>query len=291
MRCSCLHTHTDFCDGTGSIEDFCRAAWEKGFESIGFSSHGPLPQKTGLISVWHMKEDRLPEYIEEVREARRRWEGRLRVFLGLEVDYLKGLTGPADRDIQNLGLDFIIGSVHYVFPPQGGKPFTVDDSAENVAANIREKFGGDGEAVMEAYWDAVEGMIRAGGFDILGHLDLIKKNNAAGRWFSPADSAYTWRAERAADLAAGSGAVVEVNTGGINRGSIRETYPSPAILGLLKDRGVPVTISADAHRPEHLGGYYGQARQCLLEAGYGETLFFEGRENGKALWTREKLIL
>ncbi|GHV31196.1 hypothetical protein AGMMS4952_19420 [Spirochaetia bacterium] len=120
---SCLHTHTDFCDGKGSVEDFCQAAYAKGLSAIGFSAHAPIAKKTGLKTDWHLPDDRLDEYIGTVNAARRRWAGKLPVYLGLEVDYIKepngsSLSGPADRDFQSLGLDYIIGSVHYIFPPQ-----------------------------------------------------------------------------------------------------------------------------------------------------------------------------
>ncbi|MDR2518380.1 MAG: histidinol-phosphatase [Spirochaetaceae bacterium] len=267
MKYTCLHTHTAFCDGHDSIEAFCRAARDKGFWAIGFSAHAPLRRKTGFHSDWHLKEERLAAYLDEVREARRRWEGVLKVFLGLEVDYIHGLMGPADRDVQELGLDYLIGSVHYLIPPKG-KPFTADDSAAAFAKGLAEGFGNDGEALCAAYWDAVEAMIRAGGFDILGHADLIKKNNPQDRLFSRERESYQRRTEGIAGLLAGSAIIAEVNTGGMIRYSIPEPYPSPAMLGQLKARGVPVIVTADAHRAEHLGGHYEAACNILLHAGY-----------------------
>jgi histidinol-phosphatase (PHP family) len=232
-----------------------------------------------------MPEDRLGEYIQEVSSARRRWEGKLQVFLGLEADYISGLMGPGDPEIQSLGLDYIIGSVHYVTPPQG-EPFAVDGPAEEFEQDVREKFNGDGEAVMEAYWDAVENMIHAGGFDILGHADLIKKNNSGDRWFKLQGERYQERLTRTAMLAAESGVVVEVNTGGLARGRYPELYPSPAFLGFRK---LPVTINADAHKAEQLGGYYDTAREALLAAGYTNALLFEGRRDGQPLWSEDPL--
>jgi histidinol-phosphatase (PHP family) len=289
MRVSSLHTHTRFCDGQDDIETYCRAAWEKGFASIGFSAHAPIAQKTGLPTDWHLPEARLGEYLGAVREARRRWEGKLPVYLGLEVDYIRGLMGPADRDYRELGLDYVIGSVHYVFPPDGGEPVTVDCSGEEFEANIRDRFDGQGEGVMAAYWDALGEMIRAGGFDILGHLDLVKKNNPEGRWFSETAPAYLDRARGLMEPIARSGAVVEVNTGGLNRGSTREPYPSLPLLRMLRENQVPVTLSSDAHRAAHLDGHYDLARETLIAAGYTETMLFERRREGKSLWSGEPL--
>jgi histidinol-phosphatase (PHP family) len=288
----------------------CAAAFAKGFESLGFSSHAPIAAKTGIRTFWHLPDERLAEYIDTVLAARRRWAGRLKVFLGLEVDYIRGLCGPGDRDILDLPLDYIIGAVHYV-PSPGGELFIVDAPEEEFVPGFRDYFDNDGGALVRAYWEAYGELIRAGGCDVLAHLDLVKKNNARFGFFSPEDPRYRRQLAETADLIAevrsrsgagtvpetgaesrrpGSGLpVVEVNTGGIIRGRTPDPYPSPAMLGLLKERNVPLTINADAHAPDHLGGAYGTAAADMRKAGYTAMLVFEGREAGKALWREEPL--
>jgi histidinol-phosphatase (PHP family) len=262
----------------------CRAAFEKGLAAVGFSSHAPF-EKTGLKSTWNMKTERLGEYIDEVRAARRRWEGKIAVYLGLEVDYVKGLRSPLDRDLQDIGLDYIIGSVHWLIPPHG-VPFTVDGSAAEMEKGVTEGFSGDGEAMMHAYWDAVAEMIALGGLDIIGHLDLVKKNNTYNeshdRWFKTENSMR--RAGEIAAAVSSAGIVVEVNTGGLNRGYFAETSPSPDILRLLCRQNAPVMISADAHRAGNIDGHYSTACRTLLDAGYASHVVFEGKNGGKPLW-------
>jgi histidinol-phosphatase (PHP family) len=293
MTYTCLHTHTDFCDGKDSVEAMCGAAFEKGFASIGFSAHAPSEhavQKTD----WHLPQARLAEYLDAVRSAGQRWAGKIAVYLGLEVDYIKGRMGPADRVYRELGLDYVIGSVHYVFPPDGGEPFTVDSPEDEFERDLHSHFHGDGEALAAAYWDMAAEMVQGGGFDILGHPDLVKKNNPGDKWFSTelcSDAAPLYREKSAAiiPLIARSGAVVEVNTGGQNRGLTAEPYPSLRLLGLLQKAAVPVIITADAHKTAHLGGHYEDARQTLLKAGYRQVSLFQGRQSGTPLWTSEEI--
>jgi histidinol-phosphatase (PHP family) len=292
---SCLHTHTVFCDGKDEVETYCRRAWEGGFHSLGFSAHAPVTKKTGILSTWNLPDGRLEEYLDAVRAARRRWEGKLPVYLGLEVDYIGGLMGPADKDYREMGLDYLIGVVHYIIPP-GSEPFTVDGSREELDRGLGEGFGGDGEALMGCYWDQVAAMIRAGGFEILGHVDLIKKNNqvsALPPFFNPAGPAYLRRigetAVLAGEAAARSGMTVEVNTGGMSRGRINETYPSPAMLKLFREQGVPAIINADAHRAQDLESHYGEALETMRKAGYTATVLFEGREGDRPRWVERKL--
>jgi histidinol-phosphatase (PHP family) len=279
---SSLHTHTVFCDGKDDVETMCRTAYEKRLVSIGFSAHAPVG-KAGLKTTWHIKDENLKAYIDEVNAARLRWEGKLSVYLGLEIDYIKGLRSPFDSDIKDLNLDYSIGSVHYLSPSHGDR-FTVDGPFEEAGRGTMEGFGGDGEAMLSAYWDAVMEMIALGGFDILGHLDLVRKNNKQGRWFDADSADYMRRAEEIARAVSFAGLVVEVNTGGLNRGYVTDTYPSLAVLRLLCQYKVPVMSSAEAHRACDLDGHYRQARQLLLDAGYTSQVFFEGRKNGKPIW-------
>jgi histidinol-phosphatase (PHP family) len=143
--------------------------------------------------------------------------------------------------------------------------------------------------MLNAYWDAVMEMIALGGFDILGHLDLVRKNNQQGRWFDTDNADYLRRIEEIASAVSSAGIVVEANTGGINRGYVTDTYPSLSVLRLLCQYKIPVMISADAHRACDLDGHYPQARQLLLDAGYNSHVLFEGRKNGKPIWIERPL--
>ena len=289
MQFSSLHTHTLFCDGRDDVETMCRAAFAKGLVSVGFSAHGPVYRKTGIKTDWNLDDDRVGEYLDEVRAARLRWKGKIAVYLGLEVDYIKGMCSAMDRDIRALGLDFIIGSAHFLVPENGARPFTIDGPAEELEAGIRDGFGGDGEALMNAYWDALAEMIALGGFDILGHADLVKKNNRGGRLFSMESESWTRRLRETARAAGESGCVVEINTGQINRRHSAETSPSLSFMRLLRERNVPVVITADAHCADDLDGNYATACRVLEEAGYTSHALFEGREAGIPLWRSEKL--
>jgi histidinol-phosphatase (PHP family) len=275
-------THTVFCDGQNVVKTMCRTAYEKGLAAIGFSSHAPI-EKAGLKTFWNMKAERMDDYVHEVRAAQKRWEGKLAVYMGLEIDYIKGRRSALDDDISALNLDYSISSVHFLFPLHGD-PFTIDGSAEEVEKGIMEGFNGDGEAMMNAYWDAVLEMIVRGGFDIEGHLDLVKKQNAANRWFNREGDAYQRRCAEIAQAISAAGLLVEINTGGINRGHFKETCPSLPILRLLRRHDVSVVITADAHNAKDLDGHYQTACETLLEAGYASHFIFEGKNDGKASW-------
>jgi histidinol-phosphatase (PHP family) len=245
-----------------------------------------------------MKDEKLGEYINEVKAARLRWEGKLAVYLGLEVDYIKGLRSPSDSDIKDLNLDYTIGAVHYLTPPHG-ELFTIDGPLKELENGILDGFNGDGESMLNSYLNNVIEMVTLGGFDIVAHLDLVRKNYSSkgspafrerqGRWFEMENEVYMRRVEEVVRAISSAGLVVEANTGGFNRGYITDTYPSLAILRLLHRYNVPVMISADAHNANDIDGHYREARRILLNAGYTRHVLFKGRKNGKPLWTERPL--
>jgi histidinol-phosphatase (PHP family) len=139
---------------------------------------------------------------------------------------------------------------------------------------------------MHYYYDAMVEMIKLGGFDILGHADLIKKNcHDKNYWHEEIE---TCRQREIARACADAKITVEINTGGINRGKISDTYPSLSFLRLFREYNVPVTITADAHNAKDVKGNFDTALQTLAYAGFTEhTIFF--KNNNKILWQKEKI--
>lgn len=273
-----MHTHTCFCDGKDDTLTMCEAAYKKKLRAIGFSAHAPIEKKTGIKTDWHLREDRLYEYIDQVLAAKKKWRGKLEVFLGFEVDYIKGLRSPADSDIKALNPDYLIGSAHYIIPPNGARPFTVDGGAEEFEDGLREGFGGDAPSLMLHYYDMMAEMIAIGGFDILGHADLIKKNCLTKNYWPPEYESI--RQKEIAQAAAKAGLTVEVNTGGINRGKINEVYPSVSFLQFFRKCNVPAIITSDAHRAGDIDGNYDAAVRALLSSGFDEhVIYFEKTKN------------
>jgi histidinol-phosphatase (PHP family) len=284
---SSLHNHTILCDGKDDIETMCRAAFEKKLRAIGFSAHAPITKKTGIESDWNLKDDKFNEYVEQALEAKKRWRGKLEVFFGFEIDYIKCLRSALDSDIKAVNPDYLIGSVHYLIPANGAKPFTVDGPQEEFLQGLNEGFGGDAQALMHSYYDAVAEMTALGGFEILGHADLVKKN-CQGEKYWPEESEIC-RQREIARAAGEAGVIVEANTGGINRKKINELYPSVTFLRFFREYNVPVIITADAHCAADIAGSYDIAVQTLLSAGFSDHITIFRKSGKKIIYNKEKL--
>ena len=284
---SSMHTHTIFCDGEDDIETMCRAAYENGLFAVGFSAHVSCEKQLGREIFWNLKENRVNDYVNEVLAAKKRWNGKINVFLGLEADYIKNIRSPNDDDIKALNLDYIIGSVHYLVPKNGKEPFTVDGSLKELEDGINECFDGDAVSLMHSYYDAQLEMISMGGFDILGHADILKKYcHNKNFWPEKEENARQIEIVKAVSH---SGIVIEVNTGGLNRKKINETFPSLSFLKIIQKYNIPVIITADAHKAEHIDGNYNFALNMLKLADIKEHFLFNGKNNGKTIWLKEKI--
>jgi histidinol-phosphatase (PHP family) len=264
------HTHCDFCDGRVPAAVMAEAAREAGYSVLGFSSHSPLP----FPNSGNIEASRLGEYAAEIRRLAGEWGPRgLEILLGLEIEWLPGVSSPRDELFSEMGLDYSIGSVHYVDLPGSGL-FAVDEGIESFEAKIGLFEGEDpGRALYEDYYRRLAALVESGGFDILGHFDLVKKNNGSGadgkgRWFDESSKAYLDAAFEAARALKGTDIVAEINVGGISRGKVKTPYPSLAILRELRANRVRITFSADAHAPEHLGVHLEEARELARSAGY-----------------------
>jgi len=272
------HTHSEFCDGKATARVMAQAARQAGFKVLGFSSHAPLPFSTS----WTMDHARLPDYIATLQALRLEHAPDMDVLIGLEIDYIEGLCGPADGRFEAAQLDFSIGSAHFVTPAGAPEPaaaaldaagiptfgFAVDEPEDDFEAHLATFYAGDAEALVDDYYTAVTACVRAGGFDILGHFDLIRKNNRRQVRFREDTARYRDAAMSAVEALSDSGIIVEINTGGMARGKTDSPYPAPWILKELRTRNVSVCVNADAHAPGHLSAHRDDGLRAAAEAGY-----------------------
>ena len=252
------HTHTTWCDGKDTPEAVVVAAIDKGFDAIGFSSHAMLPEDD---TPWVLTPEKAPRYAAEIRALAKKYENRIRVLCGVEADYVPGGATPDCGTYAAMAPDYIIGSVHFVVAPDGGR-VCVDESPESLASGIRDHFGGNVEAYVRAYFAQEREMLAKFDFDIVGHLDLVRKFNVRHPYFDESAPWYLEELDRIADAVAASGKIAEVNTGAISRGWLDDAYPSAAFRERLRARGVKFILSADAHAADAIDCAFDRFGDC-----------------------------
>jgi histidinol-phosphatase (PHP family) len=240
------------------MEEMVLAAIENGFAYLGFSEHG----YTDYDGACCIKRENIPAYFAEANRLKEAYPGQSDRYVGFENDDYQ--RSPKQEQ------DFTIGSVHYLRDGSGDYQniFTIDYTHSQFEGAIEKTAGGDIRLLVANYYSMMADMAESYRPDIIGHLDLIIKLNADGRYFDESSGWYRKIVAQACERIAATGCIVELNTGGIRRGYRTEPYPARWTLELLRDLNVPVTISSDTHSADSLDFWFDQAESLLRDCGF-----------------------
>jgi len=253
------HMHTPLCrHAVGEPTEYAAQAVKLGIPEIGFSEHNPMIRDD--YDDWHMFQNDLDAYVEKVKKARRD-HPQLVIKLALEVDYIPG----QEEWILDLSArhpwDYLIGAVHYV-----SDTWDFDNPKK-----ISEWKRSNPFEVWTTYFERLTKAADSGLFEIIAHADLCKKF-----CFYPKEDCtplfiHFLQAAKRADVA------MELNTAGLRK-DCNEIYPSPQIVQLAAQLGVPITFGSDAHAPDQVGMAFNQAVELARGAGYTQCCRFTRRK-------------
>lgn len=245
------HCHTPLCKHANGLPgDYALVAERRGLKGLIVTCHAPLPDGLGIEH--RMAPEQFEAYVDLVAQAREEFAGRVDVRLGLESDYLPGYEWWAEKLHARVPLHHVLGSVHMQVPHYKAK-----------------YFNGDAFAYQQTYFQHLAESAETGLFDTLAHPDLVK-NEAPHEWRFARIQPHI---QRALDRIAKTGVAMELNTSGLNK-ALPEMNPGPRILELIRERGIPIVLGADAHRPARVADRYEQALRMLDELGFERVSFF-----------------
>ena len=107
-----------------------------------------------------------------------------------------------------------------------------------------------------------------GNFDILGHFDLITKNNETGQVIDATSKEYLNAGFEAIHALRGKIPLFEVNTGAVSRGYRTFPYPQMEFIKEFRNCGYGAVITSDCHDKRFLDSYFDEAAQLLAQAGF-----------------------
>ena len=236
-----FHSHTQFCDGHATMHEFAAEAVAEGFTHYGFTPHSPVP----IESPCNMKTADVAEYLKTVDELKRKYDGRIKLYASMEIDYLGDNWGPSNPYFDTVALDYRIGSVHFV--PAGDAMVDTDGRFESFKVKMATFFDNDIRHVVDSFYDQTLRMIAAGGFDIIGHFDKIGLNASC---FKPGIEDEPWYAKRITEVMEAikeAGVIAEINTKSLAQHN--RFFPHMRYFKEMKRMGIPVVFNSDAHYP------------------------------------------
>ncbi len=246
------HLHTDqSADSDVPIDRYCASAVERGVAEIVITDHLDFdPRAPAFAFACFAARER------SVREAAARWADRgLAIRFGVEISYEAHREAEIRDHLARHPYDYAIGSVHVMsYSPYTGR---------RVAAWVAGK---SFEEIVAPYFAEVRAAIESELFDVVGHLDYVKKYLAAHvppSAFAAAPDVY----EPVLRALVESGTGLEVNASGL-RQVPGETYPPPWVVARYRELGGSiVTVGSDAHRAGAFA--YGIAHAYGIAAGAG----------------------
>jgi histidinol-phosphatase (PHP family) len=256
------HGHCDYCDGHGKIEEYIQSAIKIGMPIIGISSHAPVP----FDCFWTMKNERIENYLSELKVIKEIYKGQIDILSSLEIDYIPNITGPDSFNNHIAELDYKVGSIHFVDQFKNGEHWAIDGSFVDFKKGVDEIFKGDVKAAVQRFYHLTREMITTQSFDIIGHFDKIKMHNITQQMFDVNEQWYVDEVESVLDLIASKGIVVEINTKSYERDGM--LFPGEDLFYKLHKKGIKVTINSDAHFPDKLISGFNYVAEKLLYAGF-----------------------
>ncbi len=266
-----LHTHSHYCDGSSPPEAYVEAAITKGFHTLGFSSHAPVPFDNKFAIH---DEESLLRYAEEINALKEKYRDQIHIFLALEVDFIPGVTSTFAYFRERIQADYLIGGVHLIKKPEAPELWFIDGPMQaTYDEGLKKLYGTHIKEGVTRYWEQVREMLLTEKPDIVAHLDKIKMHNQ-GRFFNENEAWYIDQVEQTLAVIARQNTIVEINTRGLYKGRSEETFPGAWLLRKINEMNIPITLNSDAHKPEELDGFYTETKAMMREIGFSSIKNF-----------------
>lgn len=252
------HVHTLLCHhAQGTMEAYIQRAVEIGLSEICFLDHLTIQNSEKGLS---MTPEEVPFYFQAVQRLKQQYEKAIHVKAGIEIDFNPAHTDLFKEITGTYAFDVIAVALHF---PEG-----LDIVSRRSPWKYGEK---DTDDVYGLYFEQLENMLDYNYFDVICHLDLIKKfGRTSSRPFDEEINQILSKIKV-------KNLTVEVNTSGYNHPA-QEAYPSPDILTKCCEQGINITLGSDAHHPANVGQHYDRIVPVLRSAGYRHLTTFTQRK-------------
>jgi histidinol-phosphatase (PHP family) len=254
----------EFCEhAAGDLREVLEAAVAAGYHTFGVSEHAPRSEERLLYATERAKgfdvvrlHRDFEAYAQAIMPLADEFSGRLTVLRGFEAEVVPSRSYRDEMlgHRQRFGFDYMVGSVHYVDEISIDGP---KSDFETVLARV-----GGLEALAIRYYEAVAEMVDTLRPDVVGHLDLIRRNAPLDARLDTA--AIRNAAGRALEAVREYGCILDLNTAGWRKG-LGSPYPAPWLVQWANEMGIGFCFGDDSHGPAQVGEGVDQARAYLLE--------------------------
>ncbi|MGL5327633.1 MAG: histidinol-phosphatase HisJ [Peptostreptococcaceae bacterium] len=249
------HIHTQYCPhgSNDNVELYIKKAIEVGLDEITFTEHLPLPknfidpspEKDSAMDI-----NSLPKYIKEVSDLKKKYKDRIKINVGVEVDYIEGYEAETKALLDEYGayFDDAILSVHIL---NINNDYYVLDYSKEEFGNISKLLNG----VSDVYYKYYKTVKKALSADLgqykpkrIGHLNLVRKFNQV----YPYNYENNIVLEELLIQIKEKGYELDYNVSGLWKEYCKEAYIHGPLLKLVKKYDIPMVLGSDSHSVEHM---------------------------------------
>lgn len=260
------HSHTHYCDGNEEPEQYIISAINNKLKAYGFSAHAPVNFETD----WCIPDSKFAEYMQKIGLIKQKYASEIQTYIGLEIDYIPGISGRNKHILANYDLDYFIGSIHFVDCFIDGTPWNIDFTKEFFDKGLKTIFNNSFKKASERFYEISCQMIEEDKPDIIGHLDKIKMYNNGNTYFNENEK---WYREQVLNLLRSikkTNTIVEINTRGHYRYGQKDLYPSSWIVKEMIKMGIPLMLNSDSHASDEIISGFEYATNELKKLGVKE---------------------
>ena len=217
------HTHTVRCGhATGTEREYIETAIKKGFQTLGFSDHGPYVEPLANRKGHRIPAELAEDYVTSVRALQKEYEKDIRILCGFELEYYPELHAAEMEYLKKFSPDYLILGQHFL-----SEPLSIPS------------YAGENETRLSEYVTRVISGMATGDFLYLAHPDLAGFECPMEAW----DREYRRLCEGAKKL----GVPLEINLLGLRTG---RRYPDERFFKIAAEVGNGIVLGVDAHSPE-----------------------------------------
>ncbi len=252
------HVHSQFsADTRTSMREQVQGALRLGLAGLAFTDHVEWYPED---ETYHFLDP--AAYFAELEAIRAQVNGRVILLAGLEIGNPQRFPLETARLLEAWPWDFVLGSAHWVDHQRGW---------------VADFFADGAEEAYRRYFAEVLDLARHGDFDILAHLDIVRRDDwELNRRALPLDAfADEIRAILQALIERGKG--LEINTSGLAKG-MGTPLPDRTVLSWYRELGGEILVfGSDAHSPQRLAADFAAARELALSVGFKRLARFAAR--------------
>lgn len=250
-----LHTNHSF-DSTQTLMDVCNKAVEMSLKEIAITDHFSVIEGRGSYGFMNKE-----KYLKDIELHKDLFKDKLIIKKGLEICEPHLNEDDIEKEIVNMNLDFILGSIHNI----DGKG--MNTFAEDLTGNI----------LYERYFQEILNLSKSKHVDVIAHMDFIKRYAFSKCGLCDVKKNEGLLREVFKSIIS-TGKGIEINTSGL-RSACNEALPGIDILKLYKECGGEIiTVGSDAHFTKDVGYGIKESYEILRELGYKYTFTFKNRQ-------------